>query len=734
MAKQKKNKYHILSRYNMVLSAFVLVALAIVFCLVRTTIVQAPQWNEKASKILLKTYLTQPERGQILADNGAILSATVEYYTAYIDWKAEGLSKDKFFKSIDALSDSLEHFGKVRGVNRSAAEWKKLLCEKLCGVDEVTMGIKKARALAGKDTTKFRHRYHVLFKKLSRHEYLQLKKFPFLKEKRSQNGFTYATSSERVKPFGKTASLSIGAVVPKRVPRTYETMSDSGMVLETDTLNEIHGVTGLEGALDADLFGIHGKTRKEQLTGTIVNWETVPSVSGYDILTTINIDIQDILEDELLSMCEESMVDWGTAIIMEVKTGKIKAITSLNRNKATGLMEYGIMHATQGYEPGSVMKVVSMTLALEKGLVKNVNEVISTGHSFAYGHSRPITDAHGYSSMPISQIIESSSNIGMSKVILRGYEKNPDQFRLDLAEMGFFDKLNTGIAWERTPQFPVLGNKNWHRVALTRMCYGYSTKIPPMSTLAFYNALANDGKYVRPRLVDKFIRDGVVDSVVPETYVRERLCSSENAAKMRAMMREVVWGKHGTAQALKDSDVEIAGKTGTCYTVEGGKYTNKKRLAFCGFFPYENPQYTCMVLISGANRGAARSSGMVLKNTALRMYARGLLGHNSNFAENNGEIERVPKVFHSSKPSGNSTLVEYGVKNPQVLARQKADIESGMPNVMGLPAKEALSILENKGYSVKMNGSGIVVKQELNKHKASTDVSPEIILTLGLYL
>jgi cell division protein FtsI (penicillin-binding protein 3) len=203
---------------------------------------------------------------------------------------------------------------------------------------------------------------------------------------------------------------------------------------------------------------------------------------------------------------------------------------------------------------------------------------------------------------------------------------------------------------------------------------------------------------------------------------------------MRAMMREVVWGTKGTAQALKDSDVAIAGKTGTCYVVENGKYTNKQRLAFCGFFPYEDPQYTCMVLISGANRGAARSSGMVLKNTALRMYARGMLGHNSNYAENNSEIERRPKVFHSANASENVYLAEYGVNNPQVLAKQVTTVESVMPNVMGLPAAEALSILENKGYSVKLNGSGIVVKQELSKNNTEAGVSPEIILTLGLYL
>ncbi|MBE6310104.1 MAG: PASTA domain-containing protein [Bacteroidales bacterium] len=733
MAKKKKNKYHILSRYNIVLTIFVLVALAIVFCLVRTTWVQAPKWNEKADRILLRTKLTQPHRGQILADNGAVLAATVEYYNPYIDWQAEGFSSKKFKEGLNDLCDSLAVFSKEHGDKRTAKEWRQILMEKFCGIDERTMAIKEYRLKHGKDTTGCRHRYHILFKKLSRHEYLRIASFPFLKGKKAQTGFTYTISSQRVKPFGKTASLSIGQLHMDSVARTYETMSDSGKVLVTDTFAELHGITGLERALDPLLFGTHGKTKTEQLTGRIVNWETEVAQSGYDIMTTINIDIQDILEEELTKMCDECDADWGTAILMEVKTGKIKAITSLNRNKSKDFTEHGLMHAALGYEPGSVMKVISMTLALEKGLVKNVNEIISTGHSFAYGHSRPITDAHGYSSMPVHQIIESSSNIGMAKVILRGYEKEPDKYRQDLEAMGFFEPLKTGIAWERTPRIAKLGNKNWDRVALTRMCYGYSTEIPPLCTLAFYNAIANDGKYIRPRLIDRFMHDGIVDSIVPETYIRDQVCSPENAAKVRSMLRDVVWGKYGTAQALKDSDVEIAGKTGTCYVLKDGKYTNKKRLAFCGFFPYENPKYTCMVLISGANRGAARSSGFVLKNTALRMYARGLLGKNSDYNEKNSNPQKTAHVFRSANGNKSKALSDLGINNTHTVAPQAVKIDSGMPNVMGLTARDAISILENKGFSVKLNGTGVVVKQQFAHSDNDNNNKKEIILTLGLY-
>lgn len=703
--KQKKNKSYILSRYNFITFLLILMSLGIVYYMTKTTVVQAAAWNEKASKILLKTGTIEPERGKILADDGSILAANLRYYKAVIDWSAKGIKEPLFFKHLDALCDSLAVFSAEHGMKKDAAAWKKELKDKFYGMDARTVARKQRNANKA-DTSKYRDSYHVLFTGLTHSEYARLGKFPYLKERRNRNGFTYDTYTRRRKPFGDMARRSIGEVAEVKCAH-IDTIDG---VEHIDSVWERHGVSGLEYAIDSYLYGVPGITHKEQLTSTIVNWEKKPAKKGYDVMTTININIQDILEDELYKMCHESEAEWGTAILMEVKTGKIKAISSLEWNDKIHDFAEGRTHATLGYEPGSVMKVISMTMALEDGIVNNINEIITTGYSYAYAGARPITDSHGYPSMPVRKVIGASSNIGMAKIILRKYEKEPGKFYSRLKEMGFFDPLKTGIAGERRPRIDSLGNKNWDRISLSRQAYGYATQIPPLSTLAFYNAIANDGKYIRPRLVDKFLYDGEVDSVVPETYIREQLCSPTNAAKMRTMLHDVVWEEGGTARLLRDEDVEIAGKTGTCFVTENGVYTHRKRLAFCGFFPYENPQYTCMVLIQGANRGAARSSGMVLKNIALRLYSRGYLGAHADLKAGNEKAVKETTLYASAKKQSRN-LEGLGMKSLKVF-RTPVEVEKGfVPYVKGLSAGEAVAVLENCGLSVKLSGAGYVVDQ-----------------------
>lgn len=699
--KKQKNKSYILNRYGLISFGILLVAVGISYTMFKTTIVQAERWNAKASKILSKTDTIEPERGKILADDGSILAANLQYYKAKIDWGTEGITEERLFKHIDELCDSLVAFGRERGSRKTAVQWKEELKAKFYGFDKRTLDRKLKNTNTKRDTAKFRDRSHVLFAALTHSDYLRLKTFPYLKERKNKTGFTYETYTRRCKPFGSMASRSIG------------------IVAENDKSRERRGVNGLERALDSLLYGIPGETKKEQLTSNIVNWEKIPAKKGYDIVTTINIDLQDILEDELYKMCQEGHADWGTAILMEVKTGKIKAISNLEwSDKAQDYIE-GRNNAVLGYEPGSVMKPISMLVALEDGIVNDINKTITTGFSYAYAGGRPITDSHGAPSMSIRQVIGASSNIGMAKIILSKYENAPGKFYSRLKEIGFFEPLNTGIAGERIPRIDSLGNKNWDKIALSRMAYGYATQIPPMSTLAIYNAIANDGKYIRPRLVDKFIYNGEVDSVVPESYIREQVCSPENATKLRTMLHDVVWGTPCTARLLRNDYVEIAGKTGTCYVTEYDPvskkvlYTNKKRLAFCGFFPYENPQYTCMVLMSGSDRGAASRSGTVLKNTALRMYSRGLLGNSSNYKENNDKAVKTPTFYSSKNRSKNKKIAELGITKSNSFVTPKTTEAGTVPQVIGLSAKEAVSILENNGLSVRLHGAGYVVAQSI---------------------
>ncbi len=691
---KNSNKQHILVRYLIVIGMILLLATMIVYNMVNISVVHAQQWNDKADSILTRETKLEPERGKILSDNGSVLAANLNFYTARIDWKVERFKEKEFKENLDALCDSLEAFMPSK---RTAAEWKKELTEQF--------EAKKSSV-------------YPLFTGLTHSQFVRLKSFPFLELNRNYNGFYSDPYVKRVKPFGSMAARSIGNI--------SEEVRHEGQ----------HGRSGLEMALDSLLYGVPGVNRRIQLTNKIVDWESTPAVPGYDITTTINVQMQDIVENELYKICKETDAEWGTCVLMEVATGEIKAISNLERDG--GDYYEGVNNAVLGYEPGSVMKPISMMVALEDGIVGDINTPIPTGSVWS---EYEIYDPHGASALSPRQIIEMSSNIGMAKLIVKKYGSNPGGFRERLEQLGFFEPFNSGIGGEQEPIIAKLGNTKADKVALTRMAYGYTTLIPPLHTLAIYNAIANDGKYVRPHLVKKLSRPGSnVDSIVPVTYIRQQVCSPENAEKLRTMLHDVVWGSRGTARKwVQDENVEIAGKTGTAYTVRrDGTYSEQKRLAFCGFFPYKAPQYSCIVLMLGANRGAAASSGMVLRNVAAKMYARGLLGANDNLddsstpkreAKSNTAYEKVPTLYSTNNISRIDKVKSYiGSPNAKIFS-SKPQGTSGVPDVHGMNIREAVYCLEKVGLNVRFRGAGRVVGQSLS---AGSSFNRGALITLAL--
>ncbi len=667
---KQKNKRHILFRYMLIIVGILVFAGLIVYKMFQTTVIDADVWNTKAQEILSREEVVIPERGNIYASNNNILATNLFYYTARVDWATQGINRKFFMDNLDALSDSMHAFAP----KYSAGQWRdKLLKE---------MNAKK------------KNRSYRIASNITYLDYQRLRTFPFFNTPKNKNGLYYETATKRTKPYGSMASRSIGRV--------------------GEVNGAQHGTSGLEKALDSLLFGTPGTARKIQLTNNITNWETIPAKRGYDIKTTIDIDIQDIAEEELYNMCVESSARWGTVVVMEVHTGEIKAISNLEWNDSFKDYVEGRNNAVLGYEPGSVMKPISMLLALENGVVNNIDSVIATGHSFAYAGGRPISDGHGAASMPIKEIIERSSNVGMAKVILRRYERHPGMFYSDLKKLGFFDPIHSGIAGEEIPQIDSLGDKNWDRIALSRMAFGYATLIPPLSTLAVYNAIANDGKYVRPRLVKELMINGVTDSVLPISYIRPQICSPRNAQKLRQMLNLVVWGEHGTAKVLKDEKVNISGKTGTCFTNEKGQYSAQKRLAFCGFFPYEKPKYSCVVLMLGANRGAARSSGMVLKNIALKLYSRGMLDNQSDFRADTQDKKGEQGIMYATSDKSKMEKLRNDLKLHRLkYFKTQPQPKTGAPSVIGMGIKEAINTVEKAGLNVEFRGAGYVVGQSI---------------------
>ena len=687
---KQNNKRHILMRYAIVVGIMLLFSAMIAWNLFKTTVIHAAEWNAKAEKVLTDTVPIEPERGKLLADNGTVLAANLQYYVVRIDWFTDGIKTDTLMKDIGPLCDSLAKFDD----SMDASQWKKKLLQ-----DRKAIMDAANHPAPGKKARKNRA-YRLFPYMLTHKEYERVRQFPFLRRAKNKNGFYYEKHNRRIKPYGDMAARSIGNVG------------------QSETSSSIRGHSGLEMALDSLLYGKPGQAQSIQLTNGIVRAESVPAVKGYDITTTINVQLQDIVENELNNMCLETGAEWGTCVLMEVATGEIKAISNLERSKTTGEYVEGVNHAVLGYEPGSVVKTISMMVALEDGVVSDINAPIATGSDWMYA-GRNISDRpHGAATRTPREIIETSSNIGMAKLIVKDYGQNPGGFRKRLEEMGFFEPFNTGIGGETTPNFPVLGNKIWDKLSLTRQAYGYATTIPPLYTLAMYNAIANDGKFVRPHLVKKLSRDGEPDSIIPVTYVRKQVCSPENAQKLRIMLRDVVWGSHGTARHwVQDKRVEIAGKTGTAFTNAAGQYGAQKRLAFCGFFPFDKPKYSCIVLMLGADRGAGASSGMVVKNIALKMYAHGLLGNLPDYAQSStgksGEGKNYPTLFASMSDRKASNIRRgLGIQAPHSYARPGKS-EKGVPNVIGLNVREAIKVLEDAGLTVNIYGYGMVTGQSL---------------------
>lgn len=499
---KKDNRSNILFRYGVIIVAILTLSACIVVKLCETTVVDADHWNERAHMILSRQDIIVPPRGNILASDGAVLATNLNYYTMRIDYRAQKFNRKLLRDTIDSLASRLGREYPVR----TAAQWKKHLLKPLeAHPDSAPRAYKVISGLSHADME-------------------NLRTFPFFSiRNRNRNGVKFESYMRRFNPYGAMATRSIGRVGESKKSR------------------EIHGISGLERALDSILYGRIGYSKMVNLTKKITSWTDKPATPGSDIVTTIDIHLQDILENELNTVLDSCGAEWGVAVLMDVKTGDIKAISNLEMDPDNDAYIEAYDRATMRYEPGSVVKTLSMMIAVEDSIVTDFNELLPTGAGWAYAGGKPITDAHKSAAIRVGDVIEQSSNIGMARIITRRYDSNPGAFYSRVKQTGFLEPMHTGIYGERTPRFDSVPSNRGGRIALSRMCYGYATEIPPLYTLALYNAIANDGVFVRPRLVKEI--HGAVDTVFPVAYMGNgRACSPRTAKIMRQMLTNVVWG------------------------------------------------------------------------------------------------------------------------------------------------------------------------------------------------
>lgn len=676
--KKQRSRFSALARYGVVLAAMILAAGFIVRDMAQTAVVDAPKWNKRASDELSKIVKIEPRRGDILADDGSVLATNMQFHTVWIDFTSGPFREQRLVAALDSLADSLAlHFPR-----RTRDEWKNLFASEL------------------KLDKEKRHQSVCLLRGISYSDYLLLRTFPFLNLPNKYHcGIVLESYDRRVNPYGKMARLSIGVVSETKEDRVRR------------------GRWGLERSLDSLLYGKAGTARKIPLTKRMEDWTETPAQDGWDVTTTIDINLQEMLDNELLSGLDYCGAEWGTAILMDVKTGDIKALSNLQLSEDGTRYIEARNRAIERVEPGSVVKTLSMIVALEDGIVNEFSN-ITTGSSWAYQGKHPIRDTHISASKTPREIISHSSNIGMARIITSRYGSKPGAFYSRLKSMGLFEPMRSGIAGEVIPKVDSLPDNSEGRFALSRQSYGYATEFSPLWTLAIYNAVANGGEFVRPRLVSRLSTKDGRDSVIPPSYIRPRICSEQNARLLRAWLADVITNPQGTGKALKSDLVSLAGKTGTCYVIENSTYnTSAKRLAFCGFFPADEPIYSCIVLVSKPTRnafGAAGTSGNIFRSVAHKLYARGLLNNSSDYLSVTHTGTR-PTLFAS--PDGERTAMissEFNLQGPLTLIRNykpSASSPGAVPDVCGLGLRDAVRILENAGYNVEISGAGYVSSQ-----------------------
>lgn len=702
----------IMLAYSLVVFAFLILAGVIVYSTVKTAFVNKKTWLEIARKAEEKKrpdIRSYPNRGNIYSDDDRLMATSFPRYRLFMDFRWSAFDDSTFNNKVRKGSATTEQsvaFARNNCVDSLAF----YLARKFNGNPNV---IKNELVKARREK---RGRLSLHAGRISYTDLKEIQNFPFLRLGRNRSGLVVEEFVERRHPFGTLASRTIGHVYATIDTASGLTLARNGLELQYDSL--LRGKTGINAQRR-----IGGATREQPI---------IPAENGLDVYTTIDVNLQDIVERSLLKELNRTEAQSGTVVLMEVKTGAIKAITNMARNSGGGYDETMNFAVSDLSEPGSTFKTASIMIALDDGLC-TADEIIDTGDGvFKYGNSSPITDHRrgGFGPISVEKVIWNSSNIGTAKVILRGYESKPEKFIEGIERLGFLDDLHLEIPGHGKPRIRRPGDPLWNKVDLMTMSYGYATQIPPIYTLTFYNAIANDGKMVRPMFTRKIMKGNeVVQEFAPEV-VRESICSKNTLHTVQHMLVGAV--DSGTGNKAKSPVIRIAGKTGTARLVDGKTYTGGHQVSFAGYFPVDEPMYSCIAVIRRPSSAFPPSGGLmagvVIKEIAERVYANQM-----HFDIRDVEVDStavtvpVPKAgdliatqqvlrklnIKTDKDEVQSSWVTAKATENKVVLTDRTVRKGLVPNVVGMGAKDAIYLLEKAGLQVNLSGMGKVEKQSI---------------------
>lgn len=674
--------------------AFILVALfagAIFYRIVHLQFMEGEKWQAKSETLNFQYKQVTATRGNIYAADGSLLATSLPFYRVVIDPMMA--KEDVFSKGIDSLSYFLSSHFK----DKSANSYKRMI----------------------RDARSDKKRYVILNRTQIGYQDMQkMAKWPIFRNGRSGGGVIFEKVEKRYRPFNNLASRTVGFV------------------------NEDKNGAGIEYSFNNFLEGKNGKALFQRIAGgswkPVFDAEDIKPDDGYDILTTLDVNIQDVAESALLRQLTNKDAEFGCVIVMEVATGQIKALINLQKNKdGLGYGEnYNFAIGDQGLtEPGSTFKLLSMLALLEEGKI-NLKDSIDTGKGTFKFYDRNMNDSKegGYGKITIKEAFEKSSNVAISRLVEDNFGHNPSKFVAYIEKAGLDKPIDFQLKGEGVPYFKKPGEKNWYGTTLPWMSIGYEAKLTPLHTLMLYNAVANDGKMVKPMIVQAVVRGNQIEEKYETEVVRRSIASSKTIDQLKELLEGVV--ENGTAKNVYTEEYKIAGKTGTAQKLIEGRYTQRYYTSFAGYFPADNPKYSAIVVIDSPKGFAAYGgdvSAPVFKEIADKIFAQDLeLNEKENdktyLTSNSGtfpmiqagkmdELQMICNKFGISNHVSGETEEEWVKSTPVnkavIWKANKVDSPT-VPDVTGMSLRDALYVLENKGIRVVYQGKGRVRGQSIN--------------------
>ncbi len=704
----KFNSDKVMPRYFVIAVVLTLIGFAVVGKAMYIMTAKKDYWTQVASRLKRDSVTVKPNRGNILSCDGQLMASSIPEYKVFMDFQAGAEDSTGVHKRDSIWAAEIDTI--CYGLNqifpqKSAAEFKAHLLE-------------GKRKVMKNGTVGARH-WAIWPRRIDYNTFCEVHELPIFREKLYKGGFHWETFNSRRKPFGTLAQRTIGEMYGAK---------DSAK-------------NGLELSLDTLLRGKNGLMHRRKILSKYLDIPVLSPEDGVDVVTTIDVGMQDLAERALVDELKEINGEMGVAILMEVKTGDVKAIVNMTRGLDGNYYEMVNNAISYRCEPGSVFKVASFLVALDDGVI-DTTMTIPTGCGVMEMHGRPMKDHNwrrgGYGTINVARALEVSSNIGVSYLIDKYYGHNPKKYVEGLYRIGIHEDLKLPLVGYHTPMIRMPDTKTtdrskyWSKTTLPWMSIGYETQIAPINTVAFYNAIANNGKMMQPRFVKQLMKNGEVIREFEPVVLKERIAKPQAIKTMQTILEHVV--SQGLGKKAGSKSFKVAGKTGTAQVADqfGSYHSGVTRywLSFAGFFPADNPRYTCIVCLkkSGLPASGGGMSGVVFHHIAEGVMAQSLKRSVDDARDAHSSF--TPAVKKGDNQAANFVLASLKTKaSAPSSANYREGSKHTVPDVTGMGAKDAVYQLESRRVKARIKGRGKVKSQSIH---AGTAVKQGMVCELIL--